>query len=138
MLHQDLRPDNILIDGTGTVKIIDFGSTRVAGIIEIAAPLARTDLLGTAQYSAPEYFLGESGTARSALFSLGVITYQMLTGKLPYGVQVAQCKTRAAQNKLHSRPPLMERNPVAFWKGVSVILAVIVIALTIKEFQTIH
>lgn len=35
MLHQDLRPDNIMIDNTGTVKIIDFGSTRVAGIMEI-------------------------------------------------------------------------------------------------------
>ena len=80
MLHQDLRPDNIMIDTTGTVKIIDFGSTRVAGVVE-AAPLgSRDDILGTAQYTAPEYFLGESGTSRSDMFSLGVITYQMLTG----------------------------------------------------------
>src|SRR6185369_4790349 len=57
MLHQDLRPENIMIDTTGTVKIIDFGATRVAGITELATPLERGDILGTAQYTAPEYFL---------------------------------------------------------------------------------
>lgn len=180
MLHQDLRPDNIMIDSTGTVKIIDFGSTRVAGIMEIASSNQQNNILGTAQYTAPEYFLGERGTTRSDLFSLGVITYQMLTGNLPYGVEVARCKTKAAQNKLHyktvlddeheipvwfddvlkkavhpnpykrygelsefifdlrqpnkvflnkTRPPLMERNPVLFWKSTSLILAAIVLYL---------
>lgn len=180
MLHQDLRPANVMIDATGTVKIIDFGATRVAGLMEISTPLERSDLLGTAQYMAPEYFLGEAGTPRSDLFSLAVITYQMLTGALPYGTQVARARTRAAQNKLRyqpvrehdrevpawiddvlrkalhpdpykryealsefifelrqpspaflakARPPLMERNPVLFWKGVSFILAVAVVVL---------
>lgn len=183
MLHQDLRPENIMIDSTGTVKIIDFGSTRVAGIMEITTPIERTDLLGTAQYTAPEYFLGESGTPRSDMFSLGVITYQMLTGKLPYGTQVAKSRTKAAQNKLNyhsvlhderelpawidealrkvvhpnpykryeelsefiydlrhpnkaflnkTRPPLMESNPVLFWKSVSFILTVIIAMLLIR------
>ncbi|KJH82266.1 bifunctional protein-serine/threonine kinase/phosphatase [Stutzerimonas stutzeri] len=183
MLHQDLRPENVMIDATGTVKIIDFGSTRVAGIMEIASPTERSELLGTAQYTAPEYFLGESGTPRSDMFSLAVITYQMLTGKLPYGVQVAQCRTRAAQNKLSyssirehdrevpawiddvlrkalhpdpykryedlsefvfelrhpnkaflnkARPPLMERNPVLFWKGVSLALAIALVVLLVR------
>ena len=180
MLHQDLRPDNIMIDSTGTVKIIDFGSTRVAGIMEMVSPSQQDNILGTAQYTAPEYFLGEKGSTRSDLFSLGVITYQMLTGNLPYGVEVARCKTKAAQNKLHyktvlddeheipvwfddvlkkavhpnpykrygelsefifdlrqpnkvflnkTRPPLMERNPVLFWKSTSLILAAIVLYL---------
>jgi serine/threonine protein kinase len=180
MLHQDLRPDNIMIDSTGTVKIIDFGSTRVAGIMEMNSPTERNHLLGTAQYTAPEYFLGESGTPRSDLFSLGVIAYQMLTGKLPYGAQVAKSVTKAAQSKLqydslvdqgrkipvwideairkavHPNPakrhddlpefvydlhhpnkeflnrtrlPLIERNPVVFWKGVSFVLMVVVILL---------
>jgi serine/threonine protein phosphatase PrpC/predicted Ser/Thr protein kinase len=183
MLHQDLRPENIMIDSTGTVKIIDFGSTRVAGIMEITTPIERTDLLGTAQYTAPEYFLGESGTPRSDMFSLGVITYQMLTGKLPYGTQVAKSRTKAAQNKLNyhsvlhdecevpawidealrkvvhpnpykryeelsefiydlrhpnkaflnkTRPPLMESNPVLFWKSVSFVLTVIIAMLLIR------
>lgn len=175
MLHQDLRPDNVMIDSSGTVKIIDFGSTRVAGLMEITTPLARDHLLGTAQYTAPEYFLGESGTPRSDQFSLAVITYQMLTGELPYGAQVAKSRSQAAQNRLvyrsarHSereipawiddvlrkathpnpykryedisefvhelrqpnpafltrtRAPLLERNPVLFWKAVSLLLAV--------------
>jgi serine/threonine protein kinase/serine/threonine protein phosphatase PrpC len=186
MLHQDLRPANIMIDSTGTVKIIDFGSTRVAGIMEVASPIERNErneLLGTAQYTAPEYFLGEGGSTRSDLFSLAVITYQMLTGALPYGIHVASCRTRAAQNKLSyqpirerdrgvpawiddvlrkalhpdpykryedlsefvfelrqpnqaflnkARPPLLERNPVLFWKGVSLVLAVTVIVLLVR------
>ncbi len=183
MLHQDLRPANIMIDATATVKIIDFGSTRVAGIMEIASPIERSDLLGTAQYTAPEYFLGESGSTRSDMFSLAVITYQMLTGALPYGTQVARSRTRAAQKKLvyrpiqdhdrevpawiddvlrkalhpdpykryedlsefvfelrqpspaflaKARPPLMERNPVLFWKGVSLALALLVVGLLVR------
>lgn len=183
MLHQDLRPANVMIDATGTVKIIDFGSTRVAGIMEITSPIERSDLLGTAQYTAPEYFLGESGSTRSDQFSLAVIAYQMLTGGLPYGAAVARCRTRAALNKLSyqpirehergipgwidevlrkalhpdpykryedlsefvfelrqpnqaflnkARPPLMERNPVLFWKGVSLVLAVAVGVLLLR------
>ncbi len=72
MLHQDVRPDNIMIDNTGTVKIIDFGSTRIAGVAE-AVPAGVEEILGTQQYTAPEYFLGDGGTARSDLFSLGVV-----------------------------------------------------------------
>ncbi len=83
MLHQDLRPQNIMIDTTGTVKIIDFGSTRVTGVVEaVRRSSTHNDILGTAQYAAPEYFLGEGGSPRSDLFSLGVIAYQMLTGQL--------------------------------------------------------
>lgn len=115
MLHQDLRPENIMIDKTGTVKIIDFGSTRVAGLMEIATPVERNHLLGTAQYTAPEYFLGESGTKRSDIFSLGVVAYQMLTGRLPYGTQVAKSRTRAAQRKLRYDSVLDEHREVPAW-----------------------
>ncbi|MBQ0719358.1 MAG: bifunctional protein-serine/threonine kinase/phosphatase [Gammaproteobacteria bacterium] len=115
MLHQDLRPANIMIDNTATVKIIDFGSTRVAGITEIAKPIEQEVMLGTAQYSAPEYFLGESPTTRSDLFSLGVITYQMLTGKLPYGIKVSQARTRLAQNKLSYDSALAVDREIPAW-----------------------
>lgn len=183
MLHQDLRPENIMIDNTNTVKIIDFGATKVAGIDEITTPIEHDDILGTAQYTAPEYFLGASGTPRSDLFSLAVIIYQMLSqGKLPYGVRVSTARTKSAQNKLRyasvldddreipvwidhtlkkalhpdpykryeeltefifdlrqpnqaflnqAAPPLMERNPVLFWKSVSFILVMIIIVLII-------
>ena len=89
MLHQDLRPENVMIDKTGTVKIIDFGAVRVAGVAETERPADRDRIKGTAQYTAPEYFLGEGGTPQSDLFSLGVIAYQMLTGRLPYGARMA-------------------------------------------------
>lgn len=85
MIHQDLKPENIMIDVHGTVKIIDFGSTKIAGIEEITTPLDRQNLLGTLNYTAPEYLQGYAGNNVSDIYSLGVIAYEMLTGKLPYG-----------------------------------------------------
>jgi serine/threonine protein phosphatase PrpC len=85
MIHQDLKPENIMIDEHGTVKIIDFGSTKIAGIEEITTPLERQNMLGTRNYTAPEYLQGYAGSNVSDIFSLGVITYEMLTGELPYG-----------------------------------------------------
>ena len=186
MVYQDLKPDNIMIDSTGTVKIIDFGATRVAGVMEIATPIEQINLLGSAAYAAPEYFLGENGSSRSDIFSLGVIAYQMLSGKLPYGVEVAKSRTKAAQKKLayqtvlneereipawiddairkavepnpferyevlsefvydlhhpnneflnKTRPPLIERNPVIFWKSVSFVLMLALIGVSVVRFH---
>jgi serine/threonine protein phosphatase PrpC len=115
MLHQDLRPNNVLIDNSGTLKLIDFGSTRVAGIMENTSPLERQHILGTEQYTAPEYFLGEGGTPRSDLFSLGVIAYQLLSGRLPYGTQVSMARTRSAQRKLRYRSLLDEERDIPLW-----------------------
>ncbi|MCW9014323.1 MAG: bifunctional protein-serine/threonine kinase/phosphatase [Gammaproteobacteria bacterium] len=85
MLHRDLKPDNIILTPDGIVKIIDFGSIKIAGIQEISTPVERLELLGTRNYTAPEYLIGMAGSNKSDLFSLGIICYQMLTGKLPYG-----------------------------------------------------
>ncbi|MFN3920624.1 MAG: serine/threonine protein kinase [Methylohalobius sp.] len=85
MLHRDLNPNNVMLDRDGVVKLIDFGSVKIAGIEEIASPLKRLNLLGTRHYSAPEYFLGYAATPRSDQFSLAVIAYELLTGHLPYG-----------------------------------------------------
>ena len=85
MLHRDLKPDNIFITQDGTVKIIDLGSVKIAGIAEISTPIERMELLGTRHYTAPEYLTGMAGSSKSDLFSLGIICYEMLTGKLPYG-----------------------------------------------------
>jgi serine/threonine protein phosphatase PrpC len=115
MVHQDLRPDNVMIDKTGTVKIIDFASTRIAGISDDALSGLQDGILGTAQYTAPEYFLGETGSAGSDIFSLGVIAYQMLTGRLPYGAQVAQTRTKAQQRKLRYRSALDDSRDIPVW-----------------------
>lgn len=86
MLHQDIKPENILVDDDATVKIIDFGSTKISGIEEINKPLNQRDLvLGTVNYSAPEVRNGGRGSVQSDLYSVGVIAYEMLTGRLPYG-----------------------------------------------------
>ncbi len=100
MVHQDLRPENVMIDRDGVVKIIDFGSTRVSGVREAAPEIDADAILGTVQYAAPEYFVGETGTPQSDLYALGVIAYEMLTGRLPYGAEVSRARSRKAQRKL--------------------------------------
>lgn len=110
MIHQDLKPENIIIDTQGTVKIIDFGSTKVAGIEEIASPVHRLSLLGTQHYTAPEYLLGQPASYRSDAFSLGVITYEMISGKLPfgekYGEKALSKLTYLSLLKIYSDTPL--------------------------------
>ena len=83
-LHQDLKPENIVISKNGAT-IIDFGSCWVAGVAEAGTPFQRDHILGTLPYSAPEYRSGLSISQKSDQFSLAVIFYEMLTGKLPFG-----------------------------------------------------
>lgn len=113
MIHQDIRPDNILLDKSGTVKILDFGSTRIAGIAELGAETQL--ILGTAQFTAPEYFLGYEGTNQSDIFSLGVLTYHLLTHALPYGTKVSSAYNVAAQRKLSYQSLLGEDLKIPFW-----------------------
>ena len=186
MLHQDLKPGNVLIDQSGTVKIIDFGSTRVHGLVE-AGQQTEEAMPGTALYMAPEYFIGLGGSHRSDQFSLAVLSYFMLTGQYPYGTKVAHCRSQAAQRKLQyrsilvdeetevpawvdsaiqrachidpfkryddlaefiydlrhpnkdylkrTRPPLAQRNPVAFWQSVAALELVLLILLVWQLMQ---
>nr|WP_328809188.1 bifunctional protein-serine/threonine kinase/phosphatase [Roseibium aggregatum] len=115
MVHQDLRPENIMIDTSGTVKIIDFGSVRIAGVMEAAPTLDRAEILGTHQYTAPEVFLGYLGTERSDQFSLGVIAYEMLTGRLPFGGSVARATSERAQSRLRYRSAVSQTERVPEW-----------------------
>ena len=135
MLHQDLRPANIMIDRSGTVKIIDFGSTRVAGVLESAPNLDGDAVLGTAQYTAPEYYLGEGGTTRSDLYSLGVIAYHMLTGRLPYGTKVPAARTRARQRRLVYASALDDDRAVPAW--VDAVLAKAVAVDPAKRYEAL-
>ncbi|MFI4932802.1 MAG: serine/threonine protein kinase, partial [Burkholderiales bacterium] len=114
MLHQDLRPENVMIDSSGTVKIIDFGSTHVAGLADWA-PGGEQAVLGTLGYTAPEYFLGGAGSERSDQFSLGVLTYHMLTGRLPYGTRVAGIRTSAELKQLVYASAMDERRQIPAW-----------------------
>jgi serine/threonine protein phosphatase PrpC len=95
-LHQDLKPANIMIDNNGQVKIIDFGSCFIKGIAEIATPLQRDKILGTAGYSSPETVLNGESTVQSDIFSISIIIFEMLTGKLPFNCKLETCRTQKA------------------------------------------
>jgi len=117
MLHQDLKPENIMIDKNGVVKIIDFGSVKIAGITEIT-PLEHSEtenVLGTLNYTAPEYHLGQRGTVKSDLFSLGVITYEMLNNALPFGQDMPEKPNKMNLAKLHYVPSFHHNAMVPIW-----------------------
>lgn len=84
MLHCDLKPENIMIDKIGQVKLIDFGSARIAGVAELVSPVSTVGNQGTQGYTAPEVILSEVVSQSSDQFSLGAIVYEMLAGCLPY------------------------------------------------------
>jgi len=84
MIHNDLRPENIIIDKEGTVKIVDFSSIKVAGLEKIIAPPHDSRLPLSLDYRAPECSTGTGEDEKSDLYALGVIAYEMLTGHLPY------------------------------------------------------
>ena len=113
MLHRDLRPENIMVDASGTVKIIDFGSVRVAGLAD--EPGAKEPVLGTLQYTAPECLLGEPATERSDLFALGILAYRMLSGRQLYGSQLPSLRTRSDRDRLAYMSVLGERRAIPAW-----------------------
>jgi beta-lactam-binding protein with PASTA domain len=81
VIHRDIKPHNILITASGDVKVTDFGIARAAS----SSTMTRTGhILGTAHYISPEQAMGEHVGPASDLYSLGVVLYEMLTGKLPF------------------------------------------------------
>jgi serine/threonine-protein kinase len=108
VVHRDLKPSNILINDRDIVKIVDFGVA--AATQQIDARLTRTGLLvGTPTYMAPEQVLGREVDARTDIYSLGVIMYEILTGQPPYrGGDSMAVMYQHVQGK--AKPP-MELNP---------------------------
>ncbi|MCY4044776.1 MAG: bifunctional protein-serine/threonine kinase/phosphatase [Cellvibrionales bacterium] len=84
VIHQDLKPSNIMLDEHGQVTIIDFGSCFMLSSKELSQTIDEGVALGTASYSAPECHLGLDFDMRCDQFSLAVILFEMLTGKLPF------------------------------------------------------
>lgn len=86
MVHRDLKPENIIIDKFGQIKVIDFGTVSVEGLEEINNPINETCPVGSVDYIAPEYLMGQKGNFQADLYSIGVIFYEMLAGKLPFKI----------------------------------------------------
>jgi eukaryotic-like serine/threonine-protein kinase len=102
VIHRDVKPGNILIDGSGAAKLADFG---------IATGLAQQErftevghVLGTIAYLAPERVAGETATPASDLYALGVVLYEMLTGRIPFDADTPGAMI-AAQQEGRFEPP---------------------------------
>lgn len=114
MLHQDLRPANVVIDAQGTARIIDLASAHVPGL-HAASDGPPTTIEGTLQYTAPEYLTGQGGDARSDLFALAAIAYEMLAGQLPYGLQAARLRPGSDARRLRYVPLTHHRPDLPAW-----------------------
>ncbi len=107
VVHRDVKPGNLLRSDDGVVKLADFGIAKA--ISEESSITAVGSVLGTAAYLAPEQATGQTATSRSDIYGLGVVTYQFLSGRLPYE---AQSLTELALKQQREAPPLLDQlNP---------------------------
>ncbi len=84
VVHRDLKPDNIMVDEHDHIKLVDFGIAGEAGARRLTFAKF-TKGMGTPDYVSPEQVKGKRGDARSDIYSLGVMLYEMLTGQVPFG-----------------------------------------------------
>lgn len=83
VVHRDLKPENIMVDAQDNIKLIDFGIAANAGSRRLTFAKL-TEAMGTPDYISPEQVKGRRGDARSDIYALGVMFYEMLTGKVPF------------------------------------------------------
>ncbi|MGO8797620.1 MAG: bifunctional protein-serine/threonine kinase/phosphatase [Roseiarcus sp.] len=81
VVHRDIKPDNVILEGEGSLKLIDLGVVRVAGLEDFPPE----EIPGTPAYMAPEMFAGEPGNEATDVYALGVSMFRVLTGEFPYG-----------------------------------------------------
>ncbi len=106
VVHRDVKPGNLLVSDSDVVKLADFGIARAADQSSITQV---GSVLGTAAYLAPEQARGEEAGPRADLYSLGVVAYQLLTGRLPY--EANSLSELALKQQREPAPPVDEINP---------------------------
>jgi serine/threonine-protein kinase len=106
VVHRDVKPGNLLVSDTGVVKLADFGIARAADQSSITQV---GSVLGTAAYLSPEQARGDEAGPRADLYSLGVVTYQLISGRLPY--EANSLSELALKQQRESPMPLDELNP---------------------------
>jgi serine/threonine-protein kinase len=106
VVHRDVKPGNLLVSDDDTVKLADFGIARAADQSSITQV---GSVLGTAAYLSPEQARGEEAGPRADLYSLGVVAYQLLTGRLPY--EATSLSELALKQQREAPLPLQQLNP---------------------------
>ena len=102
VVHRDIKPSNILVTEDGTVKIADFGIART----EASSLTQVGDIIGTLYYMAPEQFLGGNITSATDIYSIGVIAYELLTGRRPFVGNNAQVMHKVL-NEVPENPSML-------------------------------
>jgi serine/threonine protein phosphatase PrpC len=102
IIHRDIKPDNVLLEGDGSLKLIDLGVVRVPGVEDMPPE----EIPGTRAYMAPEMFAGEPGNEATDIYALGVTMFQAFTGEFPYGnADATSAPTRTRPQELATLRP---------------------------------
>ena len=123
LVHRDVKPQNVLIDAEGRAKVTDFG---IARSLESDGLTKTGRVLGTTDYVSPEQAMGQGVDARSDIYSLGVLLYEMLTGEVPF--QAETLVGVAMKHVNEQMPDVQERRP-----EISSALAAVIERATAKE-----
>ena len=119
LVHRDLKPDNIMIDQYGHIKLIDYGTVFVASLDENQETIKEEVPFGSLNYIAPETLLHMRADNQSDLFSLGVICYEMLSGELPYKPMQRAEVTIKDYNSMQYRSIKQFRPELPLWLDLS-------------------
>jgi serine/threonine protein kinase len=121
IIHRDIKPANMMLTEKGTLKVLDFGIARILGTARMTR---QGNIIGTIEYMSPEQVRGFETDARSDIYSLGMLLYEMLTGRCPFDIQ-NEFELMKAQIEQHPVPPrqlnpgIPEAVEQAIWKSIA-------------------